>query len=281
MAFLSYVSGVAHSCRRYFLALSVALLFAGNAAAQNIGTIFTDLWYTVGEDGWGVTIDHQQNVMFLTFFVYGADRSPHWVTAVLTKVGTNGLLAPPQVFAGNVYEDHGPWFGGPFDSATVVEATVGTATFTAPTALGATLRYSINGVEVTKNIQRETLSLVNYSSSYGGGTAYTLSNCQNPAQNGTVITDTGTLNIIQSGAAFQMTTAAQRANCAFTGTYSQQGLIGKVDGTFECTDTTRGSFRMFFMQWTLFGMSAGIQLQSQFCSAEGFLGGITGNHTLP
>ena len=44
--------------------------------AQNLGTTFTDLWYTPGEDGWGVTIDHQQNVMFLTFFIYRDGQVP-------------------------------------------------------------------------------------------------------------------------------------------------------------------------------------------------------------
>ncbi len=115
MMLLDVLKSSTHMVSRLFIAALAGLLFAGSAMAQNLGTTFTDLWYTPGEDGWGVTIDHQQNVMFLTFYIYRADRSPYWVTAVLTKVGTGGLANPPQVFTGNVFEDHGPWFGDPFN----------------------------------------------------------------------------------------------------------------------------------------------------------------------
>jgi hypothetical protein len=280
MSLRNHVGRAARSCLRFLLAISTAFVFASGAAAQNLGTIFTDLWYTVGEDGWGVTVDHQQNVMFLTFFIYRADGSPYWVTAVLNKVGTGGL-ASTNVFSGTVYEDHGPWFGGPFNSANVVETTVGTATFTAPSHVAASLQYSINGTNVTKIIHREALSFINYSSAYRGGTTYTLSNCQNPAMDGTTIVDTGTLTINQSGTAFAMTAVGQTTNCTFSGAYSQRGSIGQVDGTFACTDSTLGTFTLYALQWTLFGMSAGITLTSQFCYAQGYLGGITANHFVP
>ncbi len=108
MMLLEVLNSRTQAVSRLLIAALAGLLFAGSATAQNLGTTFTDLWYTPGEDGWGVTIDHQQNVMFLTFFIYRADRSPYWVTAVVTKVGTGGLANPPQVFTGSVFENHGP-----------------------------------------------------------------------------------------------------------------------------------------------------------------------------
>ena len=78
-----------------------------------------------------MTVDHQQDVMFLTFFVYRADGSPYWVTATLQKVGFSGLATSPQVFTGDLYETHGPSFGVPFNPAAVTNRKVGTATFTA------------------------------------------------------------------------------------------------------------------------------------------------------
>jgi hypothetical protein len=147
---------------KHVAAFLIGLVISAHVAAQNLGTIFTDLWWNPAESGWGVTVDHQQNFMFLTFFVYQANGSPYWVTANLQKVGTGGLATLPQVFTGPVYQTNGPYFGGPFNPAAVTQQQVGTATFTASSNyLSATLQYSVNGVNVTKSIQRQTLVNVN------------------------------------------------------------------------------------------------------------------------
>src|SRR6476661_2986839 len=88
-------------------ALLVSLCIAGSCFAQSLGTIFSDLWWNPAESGWGVTVDHQQDVMFLTFFVYRADGSPYWVTSLLTHTSNS---AGPFAFSGDVYETRGPQF---------------------------------------------------------------------------------------------------------------------------------------------------------------------------
>jgi hypothetical protein len=264
----------------YVAAFVTALVISSSAMAQNLGTTFTDLWWNPAESGWGVTVDHQQNVMFLTFFIYQADGTPYWVAATLQKVGDTGLGSVPQVFTGGLNEYHGSWFGGPFNAATVTPKSVGTATFSSSSLNAATLQYSINGVNVTKTIQRQTLSNVNYSGQYLGGTSYTNSNCANPANNGT-ISDSGHLSITQSGTAVQITSQGQLAPCVYNGTYSQQGSVGAVSGSYTCADGTAGQFSLFSMQWTLYGMAAGVTGQNQFCTINGYLGGITGSHVAP
>ena len=57
--------------RRAFAALSALTLticVCANCNAQSLGTAFSDLWWNPAESGWGVTVDHQQDAMFLTFF---------------------------------------------------------------------------------------------------------------------------------------------------------------------------------------------------------------------
>jgi hypothetical protein len=255
-----------------------AFLFAGGAAGQNLGTFFTDLWYTPGEDGWGVTVDHQQNVMFLTFYVYRADGTPYWVTAVLGKTGTSGLATFPDVFSGDVFEDRGPWFGNPFNPASVTESKVGTATFTALPGLKATLQYSVNGVTVSKNIERLTLRNIDNSGQYSSQTLYELNNCKDAASDGTVVNDSGTMSINQTGASFQLTTHGHVTSCTFNGGYSQHGSLGQVDGKYACTDGTEGTFVLGAIQWTLFGMSAFIHATNQSCELNGALGGVTWSH---
>ena len=85
-------SGLARRATAFF----IGLLVCGVAAAQSLGTVFSDLWWNPSESGWGVTIAHQQDVMFLTFFVYKDDRSPYWVTATLSRTASG--IGPPFVF---------------------------------------------------------------------------------------------------------------------------------------------------------------------------------------
>lgn len=267
---------------RYLVAVAAGLIIGTNAIAQNLGTTFTDLWWNPAESGWGVTVDHQQEVMFLTFYVYRADGSPYWVTGTLQKVGFSGLATSPQVFTGDLNETHGPSFAVPFNPAAVTVRKVGTATFTAPSLIAATLQYSIDGINVTKNIERQTLRFVNYTGQYLGGTAYTLSNCQNPANNNQTITDAGLLTIIQSGTSFQLTAQGQTTNCSFSGTYSQRGRLGYVSGgNYSCTDGSLGTFALLGLEWTVVGMTGLVSGQNQFCSFVGYLGGITGGHVTP
>ncbi len=266
--------------KRSIAVFVLSVLITTNAAAQNLGTTFSDVWWNPNESGWGMVVAHQQNFMFTTFYIYRADGSPYWVTGQLQKVGTSGLATSPAVFTGPVYETHGPWFGGAFNSAAVGYQYVGTATFSAPTALNATLQYSIDGVSVTKNIERQTLSNINFSSQYAGGTVYQLSQCipSQSSNNGRTISDTGLLTVVQSGTSFHMDAVGQDANCSFNGTYLQNGSLGQVNGNYSCLTGEVGTFTMYAMQWTLYGMTAGVTGQSQFCRFNGFLGGITGLH---
>jgi hypothetical protein len=118
---------------------------------------------------------HQQDFIFATFLSI-AWTAPYWVTAQLQKVGTGGLATAPQVFTGPVYETHGPSFGSPWNRL-AGQSQVGAATFSSTSVNTATLQPSINGVNVTKTIQRQTLRYINYSAPYGGTTVFQLSQC--------------------------------------------------------------------------------------------------------
>jgi hypothetical protein len=270
-------SGV-RAAARTIAAFALALCAASGAFAQNLGTFFTDDWWNPAESGWGLVVAHQQNFMFATFFIYRADGTPYWVTGQLQKVGTAGLVTFPQAFTGPVYETHGPSFGGPFDPSLVTIQPVGTATFTASGANAATLQYSINGTNVSKTVERQTLSLINYSGQFQGGLVTTLSQCSVPANNGVTVAQTGNVTITQSGSSITLFAQLQSENCTFTGTYSQTGSIGAVNGTYTCTAGEAGPFSMFDMQWTAYGVSAGISAKNQVCQIDGYTGGITGQH---
>ena len=180
----------------------------------------------------------------------------------------------PFFFSGDAYETHGPSFGQPFDSALVTNRKVGTATFNATQGNAATLTYSIDGVTVTKSIQRQTLRFLDFSGLFNGIVNYQLSSCSNPSLNGQQFVLPGQLAILQSGAEYKMVLQTSDT-CSFVGTYAQTGSIGAASGTLSCNDGTTGTFSMTAMQWTIYGMSAQIVAhQTGGCTLSGIIGGI-------
>jgi len=85
-------------------------------------TDFTDIWFSPQESGWGVNVVQSDNFLFLTFFIYGADKQPTWYTASLTWDGAR--------YAGNVYHTSGTYWPNPWNVADHPAAQqVGTAKF--------------------------------------------------------------------------------------------------------------------------------------------------------
>ncbi len=268
-------------------ALFVCTSIGQNAAAQGTtGTMFSDLWWNPSESGWGVTVEHSESFMFLTFFVQKSDGSPYWVTASLNRTTPGNGITFPISYSGNVFETHGTYFGSPWNPANVANRMVGAATFTATSIGGVTLMYSVDGVPVTKSLVRQTLLPLNFRGTYLGGILYQTFNCNPSSLNGQTISEGGYLTITQNGSAILISSQGPTSgSCAFNGTYSQFGQIGQTGGTFVCADGTNGPFSLLAMQWTTVGFTGYLtgtaNLAGQSCSITGEIGGITGNHFLP
>src|SRR5437773_1152921 len=99
--------------------LSFALLAAPLPAAA---IDYTDIWYNTSESGWGVNLIQAEDVIFVTFFIYGPNNQPTWYVAIIYR-DTNGN------FAGNLYSTVGPYFGGPWTQASYAPTLAGTASF--------------------------------------------------------------------------------------------------------------------------------------------------------
>ena len=121
-------------------------------AAESQPRNYTALWWNPAESGWGVNFNHQGNTLFGTLFTYEASRAPLWL------VMSNGAMQSDGVtFIGDLYRTTGPAFNAnpftPIGAANVT--TVGTMTVSFVDVNAGTLRYTVNGVEVTKVIQRQ------------------------------------------------------------------------------------------------------------------------------
>jgi hypothetical protein len=128
-----------------------AVLVPGNATCPPL-PYMTSLWWNPNESGWGLNLNQQGSTMFGTLFTYDAARAPMWL------VMSGGLLQADGVtFTGDLYRTTGPAFNAnPFTPIGAANVTrVGTMSVSFSQANAGTLSYSVNGVSVTKNIQRQ------------------------------------------------------------------------------------------------------------------------------
>jgi len=190
-------------------------------------TDYTDIWWNPAEGGWGVNLVQSDQFMFATFFIYNAAKQPTWVAANLLKQGSGA-------FTGSVYLTTGTFYGSPWNASDVTFTEAGTATFTPTGAADGTLAYSINGVNVTKTITRQTLTSIALAGRYYGGLVVAQSNCQDPANN-------GTLNVPATMTVSQVPNA------------SLQIVFDVVYGTFNVQTTLAGAA---IQQGTLYAMPA-------------------------
>ena len=237
------------------------------AGATQFSTNFSDLWWVPSESGWGANISQQSDTMFVTIFVYGPSGQPIWFVATLDY-----LFAAPDgslVWSGDLYQTAGAWFGTTWNPSLYTSQKVGTATFRAALVAQATLTYSVDGIVVTKQIERQLLRNNDNSGSYYGGTTDVSRNCINPLLNNVRTEDEGSLSITQVGPLITI----HAPTCTFVGTYSQQGQIGRADTTYVCTNGAVGSVTFFDMHVETSGVVGRYTGRDPICQFDGNIGG--------
>ncbi|HVE50175.1 MAG TPA: hypothetical protein VNG69_11220 [Casimicrobiaceae bacterium] len=138
---------------RFALCLLLAACLAigdRTASANSWGLDRSDIWWNPNESGWGVMMVQQQESIFIAMFLYGADTKPHWYTGLLSYNGS--------IYQGDIGESTGPNHTGAFNPNTVARRTVGTARLTPNGDNRFTLNYTVDGVAVTKAIERLTFA---------------------------------------------------------------------------------------------------------------------------
>ena len=109
---------------------------------------YTDLWWNPGESGWGFNIiQHPSNQIFAVIYTYTAPNRPAWF------VFPGGTWTSSATFTGPLYRVTGSPGNATFKPGEVFQ--VGTATLLFNGANNATLSYSVDGVQVSKVIERQ------------------------------------------------------------------------------------------------------------------------------
>lgn len=115
-------------------------------------TNYQDIWWNAppgSESGWGLSIAHQGNIIFATWFTYDTGGNPLWLSATTTMVS-------PSTYTGTLYRSTGPAFSAePFDPAEVKLVAVGKATLAFNDGNAATFTYEFDGASQSKPITRQ------------------------------------------------------------------------------------------------------------------------------
>jgi hypothetical protein len=268
--------------RRCIAATILAFGFSAPALAVTASPDFSDLWYLPTESGWGINLSMQGTTMFAALYVYGNDGAPRWYVA--TNMAAQPAGSGQFKFGGELFATTGTYFGTvPYVNATNPQL-VGTMAVTFTSATSGTLVYNVGSVNVTKNIERIRLADNNLTGVYLGGIAATQNGCTNSANNGLAAYFTsGNIAVTQTGSAVAIrmdTVSGAAITCNFTGTYTQEGRLGKITGgLWSCVSSTavisNGTFGMTEVDVQTNALSATFTGGDNFCSSYvGRFGGL-------
>ena len=250
-----------------FLVLSFV---ACKASANSQTTDQSDLWYLPSESGWGMQLVQRGSVIFATLFVYGQNNQPTWYVSTMNY--TSNLA-----WTGPLYATTGPWFGTvPFNSKNVTPEQVASMTWSAPFVDSGTVTYSVNGVNVTKNVVRQPLVTDDFSGTFGGAFHGTATNCSSSSNNVTAETYAAFV-VTQSGQNVSVNLAFESgATCNFPGTLAQSGQFGTVNGNYTCSSGETGAFILSEMNVGLNFWNTRVAMSSTNigCQTSGYFGGI-------
>lgn len=231
----------------------VLMTAAFGAAATN----YTDIYFVASEPGSGYNVVQSDNFIFVTFFVYGPEKTPTWYTAQL-RLDSSGN------FNGPLYATIGTFYGSPYSMMDSSIAQVGTASFQPTSAYTAKLMYIVTSpapmvATVTKLIQRQTLTAITIGGSYVGGQSGMYSGCTNSSNNGpyadyydlqvTQSTD-GTVTFV-----FDYLFDSPELTCTLSGTLVPYGQLYTVPtATYVCSDGLNTNASMSEIRATSLGI---------------------------
>jgi len=251
------------------LAMLLALpAWADSAYSDDV----SDLWWTANESGWGLNLIQQADLAFGTMFVYGPDGKPKWYVASNMQAVGLGSDGRSAHFVGALYETTGPVSPNAFDSSQVTYRQVGTIDFDQEGSISAFLQYTVDGVAVSKHVQRYTWKTNDISGLFNASRVVLGFNC---APSAPVTDNLGPTTLSQSGSTISISTAGgtPSTTCNYSGSYSQGGRMGVVEGAYSCNDGNSGTFRMEEVEANPHGISAYYQAIANGCQVRGHFGG--------
>lgn len=227
----------------------------------------------------------QSNIVFATFFLYDRNGTPHWYVASDVR-GTNAPTDQPYIFSGPLYETTGPAFSAAaFAASAVTRRQVGSLTFMFSPPNSGHVMFTADGVTFDREVQRQTWAAMNLNGRYFGGT-FTARSPFAPAASCNPRTGTQMFDdivVTQSGNSVSITAASGAVPpelCRYTGTLTQFGHMGRIEGTYSCNSGTSGGFTLGEVEVGATGLSARYSATPSDCQAlEALFGNFTAVRT--
>jgi hypothetical protein len=257
--------------KRYLVALVACFGFSLPAGATTFSaTDWSDLWGTTSplENGWGINLIQQNDIIFATMFVYGADGTARWFSASDMSSG-NGTT-----WTGTLARTTGSYYGAAWTGATPVGVGSISITFSGPNS--GVLNYTVDGVAVQKNITRFSLRANNLTGNYLGGLTARCTNNQ-------LVFIFDTLTVTHTGTSIAMrvnfyNSVGTASICNFNGSYLSQGRTAAINGTYSCTfgnaAGNAGTFSIANVEASQNGFNGLFSGSDQFCGMTGKFGGV-------
>jgi len=247
---------------------AVTIGTAGALAAAAPPINYSDQWSNAAEPGWGVSITQQADILFGALYIHDSGQLSTWYTATMRFASENGNA---RTYTGTLYRTTGSALGQPYNPALVQNIPVGTMTMEFGDDAHAILTYSVDGISVTKAVDRLTFATSQFTGGYIGATSDVTYDCANPARNGAVTTDPGAFSIAVENGEVVM----RFPTCTVNGKYTQQGQIGQIEGTYGCTHGGNGTIKFTGIRSEKGGIVGNYVGRDDFsCSFRGNLGGM-------
>ena len=122
-------------------------------ASRANATNFSDIWWNPLESGWGINLFHQDNVIFATWFTYGATGRDNWFVVSRSERQADGSFtgAIQQITTGTPFNLINGAAAFPAGGA----PNVGTMTFRFTNGERGSMTYTIGSVTQTKMFERQ------------------------------------------------------------------------------------------------------------------------------
>jgi hypothetical protein len=126
------------------LLLILVTFFSFQVQAQNPS--YQGIWWKSDESGWGINLNHQEDLIFAVWFTYDKDGQAIWWAATMAEQASG-------TFTGDLLQMSGPTFSNqPWNSEEVSNEIIGKATIIFSDTSNANFHYTVDGVTQSKAI---------------------------------------------------------------------------------------------------------------------------------
>lgn len=120
-----------------------------SASFSSATTNFSDIWWNQTESGWGLALNHQDNIIAGALYTFAADGQPMFV------ILNGATLQPDGSYLGNLNRSTGPAFNTlPWSTSQVVNTVVGTMRLRFLGSQNLDIDYNIGNTNVSKSLTR-------------------------------------------------------------------------------------------------------------------------------